>query len=252
MGSDIRAETAGIVREVEKVLSDALVRFPRDNHILGLEARLAKIVADHPRALEALRSAVQNNPADGFVVRRLARLHKQRGELEEARKVLQRCMDMAPTDRETAFQLAQVLRVQGERENKDAIRNLYRRSFTPGDNNYEAQFWYARHEFLYGKMNRAEDTFHQLKVTRMPITEKRKVRGGVLDVNGKRAKFLGRVAHLFSNHCFVSCANFPMDVFMHSNAFSRDDWRAISYGKKVIFGLGFSMLGPAGLSCTLE
>ena len=250
--NDANSETASIVRDVEITLSNGLTKFPRDSHLLDLEARLAQVLKDHPRALEALTGAVQNNPADGFVVRRLARLHQQRGQLEEARKVLQQCMDMTPADRESAFELAQILRIQGERENKEAIRKLYRRSFTPGDNKYEAQFWYARHEFLFGEMNRAEDTFQQLKTARMPISEKRKVRGESRDVNGRLNKFMGRVSHLFSNHCFVSCASFPMDLFAHSNAFSLDDWREISYGKSVSFELGFSMFGPAGIRCTLE
>ena len=249
---DVRVETAGVVREVERLLSDALTKFPRDNHMLDLEARLAKVVEDHPRALTALRSAVENNPADGFVVRRLARLYRQRGENEEARQVLQRCMDLEPTDRETSFQLAEVLRILGEEADREAIRNLYRRSFTPGDNNYLAQFWYARHEFLYGELSRAEDTFDQLRSARMAIPERRRVRGQVRGGDGELVRYRGRVANLFSNHCFVSCPSLPMDVFVHSGEFSRDDWRAVSYGKNVTFALGFSMNGPTGLQCAFE
>ena len=252
MEGDVRKDTAGIVRDVERLLSEALAKFPRDNHMLDLEARLAKVIEDHPRALEALRSAVQNNPADGFVVRRLARLYTQRREFEEARQVLQKCMDLEPTDRETSFQLAQVLRALGEDQHKDAIRNLYRRSFTPGDNNYLAQFWYARHEFLHGDLTRAEDTFDQLKAARMSIPEKRKVRGAVRGRDGKRVTYRGRVVNLFSNHCFVNSTSLPIDVFAHSGEFSHDDWRAVSYGRNVTFVLGFSMLGPTALQCGLE
>ena len=173
-----------MIKEIEGILRDGLRKFPGDSHLLALESQFAKAMDDEPRATAAMEKAVEHNPDDGLMVRRLARHYAKKGDAERASAILSRCLDASPTDQKTAFQLARTLDRQGQADKQAQIRMLLRRSFTPGDSNYEEQFWYAKHEFLYGDADAAEEAFDRLKAANVPFSDKRRIRGEVSDEGG--------------------------------------------------------------------
>ena len=240
-----------MIKEIEGLLRDGLRKFPRDSHLLDLESNFANAMDDEPRATAAMEGAVEHNPDDGFVVRRLARHYVKKGDIERAIEILTRCLEASPTDQETAFQLATTLRRQGEAERQAQIRMLLRRSFTPGDSNHEAQFWYARHEFLYGDVDSAEEAFDRLKASSVRFSEKSRIRGEVIDQNGSPKYYTGRVCQVSSGHCFVKCDNLQVDAFVPAKEFRNGDWSRVNYGVSVRFRLAFSMLGTAGVKAEI-
>ena len=240
-----------MIKEIEGILQDGLSKFPGDSHLLDLESQLAKAMDDEPRAAAAMERAVEHNPADGFMVRRLARYYANNGDVDRAATILNRCLEATPTDQDTAFQLARTLSRREEVNNQAHIRMLLRRSFTPGDSNYEAQFWYARHEFLYGDPDVAEEAFDRLKSANIPFTDKSRIRGQVTDSSGVAKSYIGRVCQVSSGHCFVKSDNLQMDAFIPAREFEGGDWSRIDYGVPVRFRLAFSMLGAAGVQAEL-
>ena len=240
-----------MIKEIESLLLDGLRKFPRDSHLLDLESNFANAMDDAPRATAAMERAVEHNPDDGFVVRRLARYYVKKGEIERAIEILTRCLEASPTDQETAFQLATTLRRLGEAERQAQIRMLLRRSFTPGDSNHEAQFWFARHELLFGDVDSAEEAFDRLKASSVRYSEKRRIRGEVTDRNGSPKYYVGRVCQVSSGHCFVKCDNLQVDAFVPAKEFRNGDWSRVNYGVSVRFRLAFSMLGAAGIKASI-
>ena len=240
-----------MIKEIEGVLREGLRKFPRDSHLLDLESHFATAMHDEPRATAAMERAVEHNPDDRFVVRRLARHYAKKGDVERAIAILTRCLEASPTDQETAFQLATTLRGQGEAEKQAQIRMLLRRSFTPGDSNYEAQFWYARHEFLYGDVDSAEEAFERLKTSSVRFSERSRIRGEVTDPSGSSKYYVGRVCQVSSGHCFVKCDDLQMNAFVPAKEFQSRDWSRVNYGVSVRFHLAFSMLGAAGIKAEI-
>ena len=240
-----------MIKEIEGILRDGLRKFRGDSHLLALESQLAKVMDDEPRATAAMEKAVEHNPDDGFMARRLARQCANKGDVERAAAILSRCLEGSPTDQETAFQLARTLDRQGEADKHAQIRMLLRRSFTPGDSNYEAQFWYARHEFLYGEADAAEEAFDRLKAANVPFSDKSRIRGGVTDAGGAPKHYIGRISQVSSGYCFVKSDHLQMDAFIPAREFQGRDWSRVDYGVSVRFRLAFSMLGAAGTKAEL-
>ena len=240
-----------MVKEVEGILHDGLRKFPGDSHLLDLESQLAKAVDDEPRATAAMEKAVEHNPDDGFMVRRLARHYAKNGDFDRAAGILSRCLETSPTDQETAFRFARTLDRQGKVGNQAQIRMLLRRSFTPGDSNYEAQFWYARHEFLHGDADASEEAFDRLKAANIPFSDKSRIRGEVTNAGGAPKYYTGRVSQVSSGHCFVKSDDLQMDAFIPAREFQGGDWSRVDYGVSIRFRLAFSMLGAAGIRAEL-
>ena len=240
-----------MIKEIEGILRDGLRKFPGDSHLLALESQFAKAMDDEPRATAAMEKAVEHNPDDGLMVRRLARHYAKKGDAERASAILSRCLAASPTDQKTAFQLARTLDRQGEADKQAQIRMLLRRSFTPGDSNYEEQFWYARHEFLYGDADAAEEAFDRLKAANVPFSDKRRIRGEVSDEGGSPKYYIGRICQVSSGYCFVKSDDVQMDAFVPAREFQGGDWSRVDYGVSIRFRLAFSMLGAAGIKAEL-
>jgi hypothetical protein len=73
----------------------------------------------------------------------------------------------------------------GSQADNEMIFNHLRRSFTAGDQNFEAQFWYAREAFLLGKMSEATQAFRALSNAQIPPQMRQQVRGIITDKAGR-------------------------------------------------------------------
>ncbi len=105
-------------------------------------------------------------------------------------------------------------------KNSERIRNHLRSSFTAGDTNNDAQFWYARHEFLHGDSRKAAFVFGQPKAMPVSHSSRTQGRGYVLDATGTPGWFEGRVKTASDTYCFVSCVEFGHNVYIHFSQFS--------------------------------
>ena len=236
-----------LVADAEQVISEGLQHFPGGSYLLDLESQLARYLKDTPRAITALEKAFETTPGNGFVAVRLARQYAAEGNLERAKKVLAQCLENSPTSRIAHLQMAKYLIKEDDRQNAEVIRSHLKASFTPGDTNYDAQFWYARQEFLFGDKAKARELFQQLSKARVPPDVRSRARAEVLSPSGAPERFEGMTATVRDAFCFANIYEFGTDIFIPHTEFEEHDWERIRPNMRIRLGLAFNFCGPIGV-----
>ena len=124
----------------------------------------------------------------------------------------------------------------------------FRSAFVDGDNNYEAQYWYARELFLAGDHKDSVKRFGQLSKVNLSASARNKVRGIVFGADGRPARFTGAVTKREATYLFVSSDSHGIDVFAHEAEANPAAWGDIHYRDKITFELGFSLRGPVAIN----
>lgn len=243
---------ADLIRQGEEIIHDGLQRFPGDEFLLTLEAQFAQLLEDEKRALDALQSAFEVNPGRSFVAVRLANSKNKQGATERAIEILKRSLSVNSASKETHFAIAKILQSKGEEENRDEISYHLKRSFTSGDSNLEAQFWCARHNFLFGDRQAGITAFRDLARTNISPEYRNRIKGIVNDKNNTEIRYRGTVKAINNGYCFINSPDFRADMFSHMNDFSEEDWSRLSSGSSVSFRLGFAFRGPIAFDVRLN
>lgn len=155
-------------KDFERCVHEGLQKFPLSEHLLALESDYRKLVNQYEQAETALRKAFAGNPRQDWIAIRLARTLDAGGKHEEAKQVLIRCLQDNPTSKKVHYELALLYVQESGGQRNDLIFDHLRRSFTAGDQNYDAQFWYAREAFLAGKTPEAMKSFQALRNANIP------------------------------------------------------------------------------------
>jgi hypothetical protein len=235
-----------LIVRAEEIIALGLQRFPAESYLLDLEARLARHLNDRPRAAKAVQKAYDANPGNGYVAVRLAEQYLKNGDSQGARQVLVRCIDQNPTNKIAHLQLAKYLIDEDARANSDAIRSHLRASFTEGDTNYDAQFWYARHEFLYGDRVTAGRIFEHLAKAKVAPEVRNRIRGEIIDRFGKPLRFQAHIATVQDTYCFGNVQELNISVFIHHTQFNENQWGEVRPNKQIRLSIGFNFRGPVG------
>jgi tetratricopeptide (TPR) repeat protein len=236
------------IRHVEDQLLRGLQRYPRDEYLLTAEAEFSRMLNDHERSFDALKKAFEANPRDPFIASRLARLYEEREELSEAERTLHAALEGNPGDKQLNYRYGTVLRLL---DVTDPSRLVYyfRRAFTEGDQNYEAQFWFARYAFeLPDEKNREESRrlFRQLRTVGMPHQKRIEIRDRIVE-NGRPAVFRGSVVKLEDEHGFIERDGSGDHIFMHCNNTTPEAWSKLRRRDRVAFEIGFTFSGVTAL-----
>jgi len=242
---------AEVIREIEEILYEGLQRFPDDEFLLVHEAELGKVLNDTVRASEALTRAFQASPGRAFIAVRLARFELARGDAGKAIEILKKCLAANGGSHEAHFQLARILMDQDERGLRDEISHHLRRSFTPADSNLDAQFWCARHHYLYGDRAMANSLFKQLASARVASDHRNRVRD-VLRGPNNETRFAGVIASMKDSFCFVSCPEIGTELFAHSSEFKEREWKKAGKGDRVTYEVGFALRGPSARAVRIQ
>ena len=232
-----------LTREIEGLIRNAEQLFPENEMIVTVEVRFRELLEQHGRALDALRRAFEKNARLDWIAVRLSQYLENRGEIEEGREVLERCVRENPASRAASFALAKLYMRYGDMEDRAKILSLLRRSFSDGDSQFEAQFWYARELYLRGDIQEGNALFQSLREARIEAAARNKIRGVVKDDNGEIKRFRGIVSKKDESYAFVSVDDFPVAIFCHSAQVSEDVWSDLHQGAVVEVEVGFSMRG---------
>jgi cold shock CspA family protein len=133
-------------------------------------------------------------------------------------------------------------------KNREALDHL-RRSFTHGDNHYEAQFWFARELFLLGYFEEAEKVFLDLN-DRAPGRFRTRASAAV-ERDGVLVAYDCRVGRKEEGYAFVKLPQFPKDIFASRAESNFADWDKLYTGANVKCVLAFSRRGPRAVSVCL-
>lgn len=234
--------------DLEKTLSEGLQRWPEDSYLLGIRAELFNTLSKHPQAVAMLRGAVQRAPANEFLALRLSRqlIESELPEqIEEALKVLRAAVAQNAASKPLNYQLARLLMRLDEEGNAVEISKLLRRSYTDGDTHFEAQFWCARHEFLYGDRAKATAIYAQFKARPVPYVDTSERRGIIKGRDGFAKEFEGVVRTLKGDFGFVTCQELGDSLFLHCTQYGGGAFVNLRPGDRLTFKVAFSYRGAS-------
>ena len=238
-----------LLANVESHLERGYQENPNDSYLAASEADLRELLKEGDEALNALRDGFTANPRDGYLAVRLAKAHESRDELTEALEVIDLGLKADRSNKRLNYRKAMILRKQGECEPEIFIYYL-RRAFAPGDDNYEAQFWYARYLYEMGgpeKRLKAKEIFVSLRKVRIPID----TRVAIRDVMGGQDTpriVRGVVRRLESTYGMIELDGDPDWLFMHANNSDDSVWDSLRIGGRVRCQVGFAMQGATALA----
>ncbi len=238
---------AELVKEAEQTVFQGLQRFPEDQFLLTLEAELARLLQDESRAVDALGRAFERSPGSAFVATRLARYEAAQGDCSAAMATLQRSLEANPANKAVHLGLAKLMMEEDESALKDDIAYQLRLSFSPGDANLDAQFWYARHCVLYGDASIGHALFRELGRAETLSEARNTIKGIVLDQERIPRRFYGSVVNVHDTFCFIKCSEIKGEAFARSSEFRDEQWTRGVRGCPVSFHLAFTFKGPVAL-----
>ena len=128
-------------RDTEQAIQRGLQLFPESSDILATEASFRDYLDQAARAQHALERAFAINPRQDWLAVRLARKYHEKSDLRAAKRILEQCLQQNPSSKIARLEMGRLLINLGDQP--QGMEHL-KRSFTEGDNHYEAQFWFAR------------------------------------------------------------------------------------------------------------
>jgi tetratricopeptide (TPR) repeat protein len=234
-------------KEAETAIERGRAEFPQSSELLAAEASLRDLLDQAPKALAALERAFALNPRQDWLAIRLAKRYEGAGDLAKATEVLSRCLKENPDSRRAHLALAHLLR-QGSVPAQGVIDHL-KRSFVPGDNNFEGQFWYARELFLRGQFDDAKALFDSIN-ERAPGRFRTNSDAVHSNTDGSPATHNGQVARKEEGYAFVRMIDFGHDVFASKADSARLEWDRVRSGSQVQCFLAFSRRGARATKLT--
>ena len=240
------------IRAADRLITDALQRHPDDEYLLNTEAVFSSLVSDHDRSLQALRKASMANPRDPFIANRLARALLKQRDVEGAKDTLGNALEGNRGDMRLNFQYGEILRLSGELDG-NTLAYYFERAFTPGDRNYEAQFWFARYAFESGDerlRKKSMYTFRGLRNADLPHKVRVEARDRVQDA-GRDKVFQGTMERMEETYGRVR-RDGPGDlIFVHRSLVGEEVWKDFRNGERVCFAIGFAFSGPTAVNLEL-
>jgi cold shock CspA family protein len=238
------------VADIERTIAIAKQTFPDDGFILSEEAKFCELIDKHPEALTILDRAFSVNKGSTYVAIRLAKLYEKNLKPEKAIATLTDCVDARPSDRFANYNLA-VLLLEYNPTNILDIKLHLRRSFTDGDANYIAQFWYARTLYLNNEFEDAKRYFDKLGKAQIDPKVKNYIRG-VITQDGKPTIFHGVISGKEYSYGFIKRDGPQDSIFIYGADIDASIWESLALGNRVNFELGFSYKGPKARNVTKE
>lgn len=225
-------------RDMEELLSRALQQFPDEPHLLDAESQFAGLLSDSERALNALEQAFDGNPRNSWFAIRISRAYLTKGEPAKASEVLRRALEANSNKHELHYAYAKMHLADPSADPNDLLYHL-KRSFSPGDSNYDAQLLYGRQLFLDGNIDECKSIFEALKSAKMNPDAKSRLRYPLAQV------FQGSISRMEYSYVWIRRDGVGDFVFGHRDNIGDDVWNKLDRDRRVRFRIGFNMWGPS-------
>ena len=236
-----------LLKDIEFSIASAKQSFPRDAFILESESNFSAIINDEPRAFLSIKKAFGANKRSPYIAIRLASLYLHKGDPFQAEQTLKEALDQNSADKDLNFRLATLLLDQPNC-NLAEIRVYLRRSFTSGDNRFEAQFSYARLLFILREYPESNLIFQGLREAKLDIKLKRDPTGYITNSFGQLETFQGTLLKVEHSYAFLNMDSSPVDVFVYRYHDHPTKWEDLHKGRRVKFGLAFTYRGPIAVN----
>ncbi|MEH6491659.1 P-loop NTPase [Halopseudomonas sp.] len=239
------------VKKIESTIYTGLQKFPGDEYLLTRQEDLARKLLDNARAKSILEEAYKKNSSSEFVSIRLARQRNVSGELADAEQILRDGITHNPNSKPLHLELAKLLIKQNDEQKNTEIEHHLKRSFSPSDSNYDAQFWYARHQYLHGDRLKSKEIFAFLKKARMAPRQKNALHGDSLNAVGEKIIYHGHITSEHVSFCFIRCIELNDSIFAHTDRFDNLPAEGLKANVDVTFNLSFTMKGPSAYAVNI-
>lgn len=232
------------VREAEALLARSIQEYPDDADLLEVEAKFRQALSETEKAVRALERAWLAGPRGSSVAIRLARIHAAGGHDDRALNILTKALERNPEDKQAHYEMARALLAQQQPDMKQVGGHLVR-SFSQGDNNFEARHLYAQWLVLTGKAVEAAQLFAELDRT-APRDYRTRIPSTASPVAAHMGEYQGRVAKKTATFAFLRSAAYVNDIYAPEAG--SENWDAFEVGNDVSFRISFNRSGPVALS----
>ncbi len=235
------------ITNAEAILKRGLQQFPNESILLAEEGELSRVLAQASRAEIAFEKSFAANQRSTLIAKKLARIKRAKGLHGDALQVLQKSLEFNPGSPDIHYDFAMCLlesSPDADQTKGDELLYHLRRSFSPGDKNLQAQFWYARQLALGGKFDDARPIFRELTESKVPFREKIEQRGIVLGPDGAPKEFVGAISLIREAFGFVKCDAPILEAFFSRTQHTSQCDEYLEFGAQVRFKLAFSLRGP--------
>ncbi len=233
-------------KETERVIQNGLQIFPESPQLLSAEATFRECLDQTELARKALERAFNLNPRQDWLATRLAHIYKTSGDMTNCKNVLTTCLNDNPSSKNAHLEMGRLLIATGDSDG--AIEHL-KRSFSIGDNHYEAQFWYARELYLRGFTDEANEFFTSLN-DKAP-GRFRNQSTAVAKQNGIPIAYESRIKRKEEGYAFLKLHLLPKDIFASRTDSDPVDWDKLYNGAETKCNLAFNRQGPRATSIVL-
>ena len=172
-----------------------------------------------------------------------------KGQRDEAIGIYKQALESQIVDKWVHYNYARLLVDQNSEDGGDIEYHL-RRSFTEGDGNRDAQFWYARQLYVNGKIEEAQSRFATLRRLPIDINAKRKIQGH-LRGDDRTKKFSGTVVEIVIGYGFVLRDGMGDRIYLHPANADEGVWDCLKNNDRVEFGIGFNFWGATAMEINL-
>ncbi|WBV51919.1 SIR2 family protein [Chryseobacterium gambrini] len=241
-----------IIKETEELFSNVNQLFPHQEFLLEAESKFNAILQNSPKAIELLEKAYNLNKRSPYLCLRLADIYEKNDQFDKAIDTLEETLKIIPNDKDINFRYALVL-IKYKPGDLTAIQHHLKRSFTKGDNRYQAQFWYARTLYLIGEIHDAKQIFNDLSKVKTTQSIKNMPRAKVRK-EGNLIRFKGIISTIESQYGFIKLDKIGDDIFFYKyqNKSSENIWNSLSKNKRVSFNLAFNYKGAIAVNIRTE
>lgn len=251
-----------LIKETESLISFAIQQFPDEPHIIEAESNFNELLNNQPKAISLLEKAFEINKNSPYLSKRLASIYETQEDLDKAISTINTTLATNAGDKDLNFKLALLLAKKDEGGELQNIKHYLRRSFSPKDNRYHAQFWFARILYLNNELSESQSFFDFLSKASLDPKIKMSIRGVIKDSTEMKV-FKGEIFSLHTNYGFIKRDGMGDTIyfFMH-NKFVIDDYEmqwnddsvfsSLRRGSRVKFNIGFNYKGAVALNVLSE
>jgi hypothetical protein len=231
-------------KDIEKELNQGLQKFPMDPVLLNLDSQFASLIMQSKRAIESLRKSFEANPRNAYVAIRLADCQKKTS-MQDAESTLKQAVEASGFNRQLHYAYGKLLLEMGTAAN-ETLEHHFRRSYSPGDSNYDAQLLHARQLYINGEDIQNKALFKQIGSARLPSGLRNKAQ---YPLDGE---FAGYIVRMEATYCFILRDGVGDWIYVNPEDFLVKDWTILTVGTRVRFNIAFSMKGPRAINVVLE
>jgi cytochrome c-type biogenesis protein CcmH/NrfG len=238
-------DVEGVIKGIETSLEEGLQRFPGDSFLLAQEAELAKLLCESERVMKSLRLSFDKNPRNAHVALQLASIAEEKSDLADAQRVLRTALEANGNNQRLHFAYGKFLLRNDIGSVEDQVYH-FRHSFTPGDQNYEAQLMFGRQLFVANRFEDSKDVFGELRSARLPNSVRRRQSLPLKEY------FIGTVVRNEAWFCLIERDGDRAQIRFDQDDSGETDWTEIARYTKVRFRIAFTMYGPEAFDVTVN